>query len=45
MSALGILTLVLCIFLALATGIYVGNLIRNRGQKKGGKIKGHRNRH
>ncbi len=45
MSAVGILSLVLCIFLAMAIGIYVGNLIRNKRREKGGRIKGDRNRH
>ena len=45
MSILGTLSLVLCIFLAVVLGIYVGNLFRNRGREETGKMKNSRNRH
>jgi nitrogen fixation/metabolism regulation signal transduction histidine kinase len=39
MSMLGILNLVLCIFLAIVIGLYVGNLLKNRRREKGSKQK------
>ena len=39
MAIIEILSMILCIFLAIIIGLYLGNMIRNRNRGKSGKIK------